>query len=328
MGVDAQKGVSCFKKMTVLSYCIFLLLLSVQALAELDLYLSVQSKEGYFEDITSRYPYSNIEENDTFHGYLYYYDNITCDGSIYIPPPLIINETTINTPILLLYGHSDCILEKINTSLQAGYKMFLTYTYNDDDSTIKSEIRDTGVPIAIVKYSVVMKTLINIANNPDYTITIGLYDSSNGIAINVTLFFIAASTICVIAIIMCCCINRRRSNDGQHQYDYQLSLSTSLESSLRSHLQSIEESQGAQRPLGSNTVKNLPKRTYKGNEQYDTCVICTDEFADNAYVTELNCGHIFHPLCIEKWLLDYSSVCPMCKCRVILPLRSNYATFV
>ena len=326
VGVDAQKGVSCFKKMTVLGYCIFLLLLSVQALAELHLYLIVQSEEGYFKRITSRYPYANIGENDTFHGYLYHYDNITCDGSIYIPPPLISNET-INTPILLLYGHSDCILEKIFASLRAGYKMFLTYTYTDNSTIITSEIRDTGVPIAIVKYSVVMKTLINdnVANNPDYTVTIGLYDSSNGIVIDVTLFFIAASTICVIVIIMCCCINRRRSNDGQHQYDYQLSLSTSLESSLRSHLQSIEESQGAQRPLGSNTVKNLPKRTYKGNEQYDTCVICTDEFADNAYVTELNCGHIFHPLCIEKWLLDYSSVCPMCKCRVIC---SNYATFV
>ena len=323
VGVDAQKGVSCFKKMTVISYCIFLLLLSVQALAELDLYLIVQSEEGYSKGITSRYPYANIEENDTFHGYLYYYDNITCDGSIYIPPPLIINETTINTPILLLYGHSDCILEKIFASLRAGYKMFLTYTYNDDDSTIKSEIRDTGVPIAIFEYSVIIKTLINIANSPNFTITIGLYDSSNGIAIDVTLFFIA---ICVIGIIMCVCINRSRSNDGQHQYDHQLS--TNLESSLQSHLQSLEESQGAQRPLGSNAVKNLSKRTYKGNEQYDTCVICTDEFADNAFVTELSCEHVFHPLCIEKWLLDYSSVCPMCKCRAILPLHNNYATFV
>jgi len=45
-----------------------------------------------------------------------------------------------------------------------------------------------------------------------------------------------------------------------------------------------------------------------------TCPICLDDFTPNeSEVRELPCRHIFHPECIDLFLRDNSSLCPMCK---------------
>lgn len=50
-----------------------------------------------------------------------------------------------------------------------------------------------------------------------------------------------------------------------------------------------------------------------------TCPICIDDFEPNkTQVRELPCRHIFHPDCIDTFLLRNSSLCPMCK-QTVLP---------
>lgn len=50
-----------------------------------------------------------------------------------------------------------------------------------------------------------------------------------------------------------------------------------------------------------------------------TCPICLDDFEPNiTKVRELPCRHIFHPDCIDTFLLRNSSLCPMCK-QTVLP---------
>ncbi|KAF2627551.1 hypothetical protein BU25DRAFT_410707 [Macroventuria anomochaeta] len=50
-----------------------------------------------------------------------------------------------------------------------------------------------------------------------------------------------------------------------------------------------------------------------------TCPICIDDFEPNeTQVRELPCRHMFHPDCIDTFLLRNSSLCPMCK-RSVLP---------
>lgn len=45
-----------------------------------------------------------------------------------------------------------------------------------------------------------------------------------------------------------------------------------------------------------------------------TCPICLDDFTPHtSTVRELPCLHIFHPECIDLFLRDNSSLCPMCK---------------
>ncbi|KAL1795013.1 hypothetical protein ACET3X_006829 [Alternaria dauci] len=51
-----------------------------------------------------------------------------------------------------------------------------------------------------------------------------------------------------------------------------------------------------------------------------TCPICMDDFQVNeTQVRELPCHHIFHPECIDTFLLNHSSLCPMCKQTVLPP---------
>lgn len=55
-----------------------------------------------------------------------------------------------------------------------------------------------------------------------------------------------------------------------------------------------------------------------------TCAICLDDFvpatteAEGTTVRELPCHHIFHPECVDIFLRDSSSLCPMCK-KTALP---------
>lgn len=45
-----------------------------------------------------------------------------------------------------------------------------------------------------------------------------------------------------------------------------------------------------------------------------TCPICLDDFVnEETTVRELPCNHIFHPECIDPFLRDNSSQCPLCK---------------
>ncbi|KAJ5085992.1 hypothetical protein N7532_010763 [Penicillium argentinense] len=53
-----------------------------------------------------------------------------------------------------------------------------------------------------------------------------------------------------------------------------------------------------------------------------TCAICLDDFvAGSTTVRELPCGHIFDPGCIDDYLTETSSLCPLCK-KSVLPTGS------
>lgn len=53
-----------------------------------------------------------------------------------------------------------------------------------------------------------------------------------------------------------------------------------------------------------------------------TCAICLDDFvAGSTTVRELPCGHIFDPGCIDDYLTETSSLCPLCK-KSVLPAGS------
>jgi Ring finger domain len=51
-----------------------------------------------------------------------------------------------------------------------------------------------------------------------------------------------------------------------------------------------------------------------------TCPICLDDFVHaETIIRELPCNHIFHPECIDPFLCDNSSLCPMCKKSALPP---------
>ncbi|URD74949.1 Zinc finger, C3HC4 type (RING finger) [Musa troglodytarum] len=61
----------------------------------------------------------------------------------------------------------------------------------------------------------------------------------------------------------------------------------------------------------------------------DSCVICMDEFMSGEELWVLpRCKHLFHGMCIERWLLAPSMTCPVCRKHVIhgeaIAPRSHY----
>jgi hypothetical protein len=47
------------------------------------------------------------------------------------------------------------------------------------------------------------------------------------------------------------------------------------------------------------------------------CVICLDGIIKQNKVYELNCHHLFHKKCIDKWIY-YGTTCPLCRIDIIL----------
>ncbi|QNQ00561.1 YALIA101S02e18668g1_1 [Yarrowia lipolytica] len=48
-------------------------------------------------------------------------------------------------------------------------------------------------------------------------------------------------------------------------------------------------------------------------QEDDNCAICFDNFEDNQIIRQLPCTHRFHADCVDHWLLNSSSQCPMCR---------------
>ncbi|KAI8933767.1 hypothetical protein NX059_009479 [Plenodomus lindquistii] len=62
------------------------------------------------------------------------------------------------------------------------------------------------------------------------------------------------------------------------------------------------------------TATSTATATSAASWSQPTCPICLDDFeAGETQVRELPCRHIFHPDCIDTFLLSNSSLCPMCK---------------
>ena len=58
------------------------------------------------------------------------------------------------------------------------------------------------------------------------------------------------------------------------------------------------------------------KMWLEGRTKDDSCMICFEKFSTGAKYKELKCGHEYDAECIDKWLLERGSTCPICKFNV------------
>ncbi|XP_030316378.1 E3 ubiquitin-protein ligase TTC3 [Calypte anna] len=69
-------------------------------------------------------------------------------------------------------------------------------------------------------------------------------------------------------------------------------------------------------------VGAVPKSKWKKMDSTDssddTCAICCDDELKTDSC-ELECGHLFHRICIRKWITQQSSTCPVCRAHALLP---------
>ncbi|MED6213578.1 hypothetical protein PIB30_094776 [Stylosanthes scabra] len=43
------------------------------------------------------------------------------------------------------------------------------------------------------------------------------------------------------------------------------------------------------------------------------CCVCLSEFEPESEINRLPCGHLFHKVCLEKWLDYWNITCPLCR---------------
>ncbi|KAL6129920.1 hypothetical protein ACLB2K_068302 [Fragaria x ananassa] len=93
-----------------------------------------------------------------------------------------------------------------------------------------------------------------------------------------------------------------------------------------------EPSATIERGLDEATICSYPKLLYSEVKlhMFDSvsctspscCCICLAEFEDKDVLRSVpNCGHFFHQICVDKWLLLHPT-CPVCRNSLVDPLPS------
>lgn len=52
---------------------------------------------------------------------------------------------------------------------------------------------------------------------------------------------------------------------------------------------------------------------YRANLELDDCTVCLTNYKIGERIRRLECEHIFHKRCIDRWLLKGDSCCPICR---------------
>jgi len=80
--------------------------------------------------------------------------------------------------------------------------------------------------------------------------------------------------------------------------------------------QSLQNDQQVAEKATRDMINNLGsyRRVKKGDVNIDKeCVICKCNYEENEGVRLLPCGHLFHKKCIDKWFIEGSVHCPICR---------------
>ena len=75
-----------------------------------------------------------------------------------------------------------------------------------------------------------------------------------------------------------------------------------------------------QRGLRRETIDKIARIRFKKSAQTksgeeEKCSICISEFADQEELRQLPCSHLFHPECVDTWLVQNTN-CPVCKADI------------
>ena len=101
--------------------------------------------------------------------------------------------------------------------------------------------------------------------------------------------------------------NISRISSGLYYYpDEEAFINESLESSYNTY----DESKNIDR----SGVLVYSETQFSSNES-NNCSICLEDFKINDEYIKLNCNHIFHYDCINKWF-KHSNLCPICRSKI------------
>jgi len=90
----------------------------------------------------------------------------------------------------------------------------------------------------------------------------------------------------------------------------QTEINTSLSQILTTILNNTEESKNI------DIVLDICSYQFSDtNKEKCICSICTEEFKNDDFISNLECSHIFHTKCIKEWGF-YKQNCPLCRIKI------------
>lgn len=257
------------------------------------------------------------------------------DACSYIEP---LPSDILNDTFALIDNYPSCVSssDMVTNVRNAGYKLIIASSPNDTHRSVTKELKEIGFPIAIVseEYANYLRENATVTdiNNIDYRYVIEATVTGS----IVTSVAIVATVFSVLLLCCCCCccfcliwcfscgrdrdvdrhieeIEERRRIFEQTQRRERYARQELIESILR-QLAELQVDLRSQVPLGDQATKRLPTRKYQaGQEKMESCAICVDEFSGGDQLRVLPCDHYFHSKCIDEWLINHSSLCPLCK---------------
>ncbi|XVF03078.1 hypothetical protein REPUB_Repub04eG0229600 [Reevesia pubescens] len=52
----------------------------------------------------------------------------------------------------------------------------------------------------------------------------------------------------------------------------------------------------------------------EGEEEEETCAVCLCKIEEDDEMKDLRCNHLFHKVCLDRWLgYSHSTTCPICR---------------
>jgi hypothetical protein len=70
--------------------------------------------------------------------------------------------------------------------------------------------------------------------------------------------------------------------------------------------------------LSKDDLNNISEKKYSEiSTEENTCSICLNIIKQDEIIRQLDCKHVFHTKCIEKYLLEYNCKCPLCRKDVV-----------
>ena len=286
--------------------------------------------DQYTDNSFFTYHYTNFPKSGKISGYVWRWNEYPNDGCEYITP--LTASVLLNSSkwFALVEDITACEDEMIEHVRNAGFHLIVGYTNSSSPSNIPKSLRESEFPIVTISGDYANTLWTSAANSVSEALEaeVTVYDYDALLVGLCTGFLMFAL---VFAILFCCicylkCRSRRGSytiannhrHDPLHQRYAQARLARQelIESILR-QLQELQIEERQHTPLGEAATRALPCKTFaqaRGETSgKETCAICVEEFKDKDITRVLPCNHFFHPDCIDPWLIDHSSMCPLCK---------------
>ena len=298
---------------------------------------SLGDKHKYEDDSVFTYRHANFPKDGKLSGYVWRWSDseFPMDGCQYIEPLSDAVKADGSRWFALIEDLSSCPGDMVKNVRNAGFDLVIGYTKNSSSSApdLTKSLRDSDFPIVAVSGDYVVETLWVLAatntsiNSVHADVEVADLDdliigfSAGFLVLSLTLFLFFC------CLIYCRWRARRRGlysfprtggNPFNQRYaQARLARQELIESILR-QLQELQIEHRGHPPLGEEATRALPQKTFaeaarRESSGKEMCAICVEEFQEDDVVRILPCSHFFHPHCIDPWLTEHSSMCPLCK---------------